>query len=60
MKNFVFKFVGTLGYIVQCGCVAHCVFEYLGDFVLVCYNLYTANKYDLHFHYEIYKYIQSL
>ncbi|XP_076255330.1 mitochondrial inner membrane protease subunit 1-like [Rhynchophorus ferrugineus] len=34
MKNFVSKFIGTLGYVIQYGCVAHCVFEYIGDFVL--------------------------
>ncbi|XP_050303236.1 mitochondrial inner membrane protease subunit 1 [Anthonomus grandis grandis] len=34
MKHHIFKFFSSLGYIVQYGCVVHCTFEYLGDFVL--------------------------
>ncbi|XP_066152456.1 mitochondrial inner membrane protease subunit 1 [Euwallacea fornicatus] len=34
MKQIIFKLLGTLGYVVQYGCVIHCTFEYLGDLVL--------------------------
>uniref|UniRef100_A0AAR5Q7C8 Mitochondrial inner membrane protease subunit n=1 Tax=Dendroctonus ponderosae TaxID=77166 RepID=A0AAR5Q7C8_DENPD len=34
MKKGLFKLLGSLGYLVQYGCVVHCTFEYLGDFVL--------------------------
>ncbi|XP_060530524.1 mitochondrial inner membrane protease subunit 1 [Cylas formicarius] len=34
MKNFVLKCLGSLGYVLRYGCIAHCTFEYVGDFVL--------------------------
>ncbi|KAL1505616.1 hypothetical protein ABEB36_005140 [Hypothenemus hampei] len=34
MRKLLFRFIGTLGYFFQYGCVLHCTFEYLGDFVL--------------------------
>lgn len=39
MRNYFIKALGTLGYIVQCGCIAHCTFEYVGDFVVVSYHI---------------------
>ncbi|KAF5301443.1 hypothetical protein FQA39_LY02172 [Lamprigera yunnana] len=35
MKPFSAKICTTLGYIIQYGCVAHCLFNYIGD-VVVC------------------------
>lgn len=29
------KTIGIFGYVVQYGCWTHCVFEYIGDFVIV-------------------------
>ncbi|KAJ8922697.1 hypothetical protein NQ315_007730 [Exocentrus adspersus] len=34
MKKFILSTIGSVGYIVKYGCVAHCMFEYVGDFVL--------------------------
>ena len=34
LKHFAKSF-GIFGYIVQYGCWTHCVFEYIGDFVIV-------------------------
>lgn len=48
MFKFLSKVVGICGYVVQYGCITHCTFEYLGDFV-VCVGpsmeptLYTNN-----------------
>ncbi|XP_065095659.1 mitochondrial inner membrane protease subunit 1 [Ochlerotatus camptorhynchus] len=48
MFKFLSKVVGVCGYVVQYGCITHCTFEYLGDFV-VCVGpsmeptLYTNN-----------------
>lgn len=35
MFKFLSKVVGICGYVVQYGCITHCTFEYLGDFVVV-------------------------
>lgn len=29
------KLLGSVGYVIQYACLAHCTFEYVGDFVLV-------------------------
>ncbi|KXJ80152.1 mitochondrial inner membrane protease subunit 1 [Aedes albopictus] len=48
MFKFLSKVAGICGYVVQYGCITHCTFEYLGDFV-VCVGpsmeptLYTNN-----------------
>ncbi|CAG9762762.1 unnamed protein product [Ceutorhynchus assimilis] len=34
MRDHLVKLLGTLGYVFQYGCVVHCTFEYVGDFVL--------------------------
>lgn len=34
MYKFLSKALGICGYIVQYGCITHCTFEYLGDFVV--------------------------
>ncbi|XP_022918681.1 mitochondrial inner membrane protease subunit 1 [Onthophagus taurus] len=34
MQTAVSKLVGTFGYIIQYGCIAHCTFEYLADLVV--------------------------
>lgn len=34
LKHFA-KSVGIFGYVIQYGCWTHCVFEYIGDFVIV-------------------------
>ncbi|KAK4886468.1 hypothetical protein RN001_002739 [Aquatica leii] len=35
MQVFIKKTLKTLGYVIQYGCIAHCVFKYLGD-IVVC------------------------
>lgn len=35
MFKFLSKVAGICGYVVQYGCITHCTFEYLGDFVVV-------------------------
>lgn len=35
MKKILWKALGSMGFVIQYACVAHCTFEYLGDFVLV-------------------------
>ncbi|KAJ8953803.1 hypothetical protein NQ318_006650 [Aromia moschata] len=34
MRKFIFSTIGSVGYIIKYGCVAHCTFEYVGDFVM--------------------------
>ncbi|XP_052870321.1 mitochondrial inner membrane protease subunit 1 [Anopheles cruzii] len=34
MFKFVSKALGVCGYIIQYGCITHCTFEYIGDFVV--------------------------
>lgn len=34
MFRFVSKALGVCGYIIQYGCITHCTFEYIGDFVV--------------------------
>uniref|UniRef100_A0A182NRX7 Mitochondrial inner membrane protease subunit n=1 Tax=Anopheles dirus TaxID=7168 RepID=A0A182NRX7_9DIPT len=34
MFKFLSKAVGVCGYIIQYGCITHCTFEYIGDFVV--------------------------
>ncbi|XP_058130594.1 mitochondrial inner membrane protease subunit 1 [Anopheles ziemanni] len=34
MFKFVSKAIGVCGYIIQYGCITHCTFEYIGDFVV--------------------------
>ncbi|RZC33990.1 mitochondrial inner membrane protease subunit 1 [Asbolus verrucosus] len=34
MKKILLKVFGSVGYVVQYACLAHCTFEYIGDFVL--------------------------
>uniref|UniRef100_A0A1Q3F9C4 Mitochondrial inner membrane protease subunit n=1 Tax=Culex tarsalis TaxID=7177 RepID=A0A1Q3F9C4_CULTA len=34
MFKFLSKAAGVFGYVVQYGCITHCTFEYLGDFVV--------------------------
>lgn len=40
MRNYIFKALGAIGYVIQCGCIAHCTFEYVGDFVVVSKKMY--------------------
>lgn len=35
MFKFLSKSAGLIGYVIQYGCLTHCTFEYLGDFVVV-------------------------
>jgi hypothetical protein len=35
------KTLGFVGYTIQYGCVAHCAFEYIGEFVAVCRILFS-------------------
>jgi hypothetical protein len=35
ISNYAAKLVGVLAYMVQYGCITHCVLEYVGDFVIV-------------------------
>jgi len=36
---------GKLGLVVvQCGCVAHCIFEFVADFVIVSFICFALNK----------------
>jgi hypothetical protein len=35
ISNYAAKVVGVLAYMVQYGCMTHCVLEYVGDFVIV-------------------------
>lgn len=30
------KTLGLVGYTIQYSCIAHCAFEYIGEFVVVC------------------------
>ncbi|EFA02009.1 mitochondrial inner membrane protease subunit 1 [Tribolium castaneum] len=34
MRKLFWKTLGSVGFVIQYACVAHCTFEYLGDFVL--------------------------
>uniref|UniRef100_A0A182J9K8 Mitochondrial inner membrane protease subunit n=1 Tax=Anopheles atroparvus TaxID=41427 RepID=A0A182J9K8_ANOAO len=34
MFKFISKALGVCGYIIQYGCITHCTFEYIGDFVV--------------------------
>ncbi|KAJ8927195.1 hypothetical protein NQ314_020471 [Rhamnusium bicolor] len=34
MKKFILNTIGSVGYIIKYGCLVHCTFEYLVDFVL--------------------------
>lgn len=34
MKPFAGKLLKSVGYIIQCGCIAHCISKYLGDIVM--------------------------
>ncbi|KAJ8984417.1 hypothetical protein NQ317_012480 [Molorchus minor] len=34
MRKFILSTIGSVGYIIKYGCVAHCTFEYVGDFVM--------------------------
>ena len=43
MYKFLSKALGICGYIVQYGCITHCTFEYLGDFVVVS-NLFRCRR----------------
>ncbi len=59
-RGFVGKTISFFGYTVQYGCVAHCAFEYIGEFVSVSFlelfgqsiptdskiNTYTINFYS--------------
>ena len=35
-RSVLGKTLGFVGYTVQYGCIAHCAFEYNGEFVVVC------------------------
>lgn len=35
ISNYATKLAGVLAYMVQYGCITHCVLEYVGDFVIV-------------------------
>ncbi|XP_030750573.1 mitochondrial inner membrane protease subunit 1 [Sitophilus oryzae] len=34
MKSHILKLFSSIGVVIQYGCIAHCTFEYIGDFVL--------------------------
>jgi len=36
-RGFFVKTVSFVGYTVQYGCIAHCAFEYIGEFVSVSF-----------------------
>jgi hypothetical protein len=45
ISNYATKVVGVLAYMVQYGCITHCVLEYIGDFVIVntfIFSIYFA------------------
>lgn len=35
MRPILSKLLGAVGYVIQYGCIVHCTFEYVGDFVVV-------------------------
>ncbi|GLV35548.1 egghead [Carabus blaptoides fortunei] len=34
MRQIIKRAAGVVGYAIQCGCIAYCTFEYIGDFVV--------------------------
>lgn len=44
MWKFLSKSVGVFGMALQYGCIAHCTFEYLGDFVVVSDDLLNISR----------------
>lgn len=43
MFKFLSKAAGVFGYVIQYGCLTHCTFEYLGDFVVVSARNYIIS-----------------
>lgn len=41
MFKFLSKTAGLVGYVIQYGCLTHCTFEYIGDFVVVIFLIET-------------------
>lgn len=39
-RSVLGKTLGFVGYTIQYGCIAHCAFEYIGEFVAVCRILF--------------------
>lgn len=35
LRTTTAKVLGVVGYLIQYGCITHCAFEYIGDFVIV-------------------------
>lgn len=49
MFKYLSKAAGLVGYIIQYGCLTHCTFEYIGDFVIVSYIQIDFNMYSHRF-----------
>lgn len=43
-RSLLGKTLGFVGYTIQYGCIAHCAFEYIGEFVVVCIPIISHNQ----------------
>lgn len=44
MFKYLSKAIGIAGYVIQYGCITHCTFEYLGDFVVVSNKFFISKS----------------
>lgn len=55
MRPLFSKILGTVGYVIQYGCIAHCTFEYVGDFVVVSKASEVKINMKMYMHFTVHR-----